>query len=152
MPAGRNKTNISHLIDLDSNGYDDYGIDSAIKEEENERQKLHKSISNSKIKKGNIRESYMYNNGNENNFVFEKYEPQPQPQQSQPQLEQKVIEPISNSYFTPSQMLSCVDVCNHVNSCPVCSKIHNNDKTIYIILIILLSIITIICLKKILNV
>ena len=46
---------------------------------------------------------------------------------------------------------NCLDICNHVNSCPLCSKIYNNnDRTIYIIIILILFAICIILMKKLL--
>lgn len=47
---------------------------------------------------------------------------------------------------------SCIDVCNHITSCPLCSKFYNHDRTSYMIIIIILSIICLILLKKVLNV
>ena len=47
---------------------------------------------------------------------------------------------------------SCLDVCSHVMSCPICSKFYNNDKTLYIMAIVILTIICVILLKKVLDV
>jgi hypothetical protein len=47
---------------------------------------------------------------------------------------------------------SCLDVAEHATNCPVCSKLYNNDKTIFIIIIAILSIIIILLLKRVLNV
>ena len=59
------------------------------------------------------------------------------------------IQRLSNqSQYEPS----CIDVCNHINSCPLCSKFYNNDKTAYIIIIIILTVICLLLLKKILNI
>jgi hypothetical protein len=70
-------------------------------------------------------------------------------------------------YFTPQQQypqqpymteqepvpqISCADIYKHIENCPICSKLYNNDKTIYIILIIFLIIVCIILLKKVLDV
>ena len=54
-------------------------------------------------------------------------------------------------YSLPDGSPSCIDVANHVDSCPICSKFYNNDKTVYIITIILLLIICILLLKKVLE-
>ena len=51
----------------------------------------------------------------------------------------------------PSNNISCLLVADHINSCPICSKFYNNDKTIYIIAIVVLAIICILLLKKVLN-
>lgn len=47
---------------------------------------------------------------------------------------------------------NCIDVSDHVHNCPVCSKLYCNDKTIYIVIIVLLTIICILLLKKVLDV
>jgi hypothetical protein len=47
---------------------------------------------------------------------------------------------------------SCVSVSDHVFNCKVCTKLYNNDRTIYIITIVMLSIICILLLKKVLNI
>lgn len=47
--------------------------------------------------------------------------------------------------------LHCIDVANHIKSCPICSKFYDNDKTMYVIAIIILVIICIILMKKVLE-
>lgn len=47
---------------------------------------------------------------------------------------------------------SCLEVADHIANCPICSKFYNTDKTLHIIIIVLLAIICIILLKKVLNV
>jgi hypothetical protein len=46
---------------------------------------------------------------------------------------------------------TCLDVADHAENCPVCSKLYNNDKTVYIIAIVILCIICILLLKRILD-
>jgi len=48
--------------------------------------------------------------------------------------------------------LSCIDVSDHCNNCPICSKLYNQDRTVYIIIITILALICFILLKKVLNV
>lgn len=55
-------------------------------------------------------------------------------------------------YEPPKPEITCIDVANHIEKCPLCSKFYNNDKTVYIIAIVLLSIICLLLLKKVLNV
>jgi len=55
-------------------------------------------------------------------------------------------------YSLPNDSPTCIDVANHIAYCPICSKFYNNDRTIYIIAIILLSLICILLLKKLLDV
>jgi hypothetical protein len=47
---------------------------------------------------------------------------------------------------------SCLDVADHVENCPICSKIYKSDQTIYLIAIVVLAVISIILLKKVLDV
>ena len=46
---------------------------------------------------------------------------------------------------------SCLDIAGHVSSCPICTKFYNDDRTIYIIAIIVLAVICILLLKKVLD-
>ena len=52
----------------------------------------------------------------------------------------------------PSNSPSCIDVANHFMMCPVCSRLYHNDKTVYIIAIVVLAFICILLLKKVLDV
>lgn len=49
-------------------------------------------------------------------------------------------------------MYNCIDIANHIKACPICSKLYNDDKTLYILCIVLLCIVIIILIKRILNV
>jgi hypothetical protein len=51
-----------------------------------------------------------------------------------------------------SSDLSCVNVADHASQCQVCSKLYQNDKTVYIVAIVILTIICIILLKRILEI
>ena len=51
-------------------------------------------------------------------------------------------------YYGPS----CLETHDHIMNCPICAKLYNNDKTIYIIVIIILSIICIMLMKRILDI
>jgi len=46
---------------------------------------------------------------------------------------------------------TCLEIAEHVSMCPICSKFYNNDKTVCIIAIIMLSIICILLLKRVLD-
>jgi hypothetical protein len=50
-----------------------------------------------------------------------------------------------------SGMGNCLDVSGHIENCPICSKLYKHDKTIMIITIVVLAIISILLLKKVLN-
>lgn len=45
----------------------------------------------------------------------------------------------------------CIDIFQHIESCPICSKFFKKDYSVYIIAIVLLSIICILLLKRVLN-
>jgi hypothetical protein len=50
-----------------------------------------------------------------------------------------------------SQAASCLELAQHAQNCPLCSKVYDNDKTVYIVTIIVLAIICILLLKKCLS-
>ena len=76
----------------------------------------------------------------------------------QPRYEEEMFdEPRYQEMFekpsqAPSRPFTCLDVCNHIKGCPLCSKFYNNDNSLYIIIIIALLILVIILTKKVLNV
>lgn len=53
--------------------------------------------------------------------------------------------------FEQTKQPNCVDLAEHAANCKVCAKLYHNDKTIYIIAIIVLVIICILLLKRILD-
>mgnify|MGYP003684366771 CR=1 FL=1 len=78
------------------------------------------------------------------------YEQQPQQQQQPPQEHYaEYYEQLSNSN---SSHLSCLEISEHIKNCPICSKFYNNDNTVYIIVIVILSIICILLLKRVLDI
>jgi hypothetical protein len=48
--------------------------------------------------------------------------------------------------------ISCIDIANHIQNCPICSKFYKNDTSIHMIVIITLAIICVLLLKRVLNV
>ena len=74
------------------------------------------------------------------------------------QMPQPVMQPViqQEMYIPPvkdiAQQLNCIDVANHIQSCPICSKFYHNDRSLYIITIAVLCIICILLLKRVLNV
>jgi hypothetical protein len=72
---------------------------------------------------------------------------QPPPQQPMPQPEPKNI----TTYDMPNNTPTCLDVAEHIANCPICSKFYNNDKTLYIVSIVVLAIVCVILLKKVLD-
>lgn len=69
----------------------------------------------------------------------------------QPQYEE-MFETQSTNQSQASPQFTCLDVCNHIKGCPLCSKFYKNDNSLYIIIIIALLILVIILTKKVLNV
>ena len=51
----------------------------------------------------------------------------------------------------PAPSINCQDFYNHVKSCPICSKFYNTDRTVYVIIIVLLSLVSLILLKRVLE-
>jgi len=72
---------------------------------------------------------------------------QPQPQNNEPPRENR-----SEAHFVHPFSFSCIDVSNHVKECPICCRFYHSDNTLYIILIVILSIICLLLLKRVLNV
>ena len=72
-------------------------------------------------------------------------------EQRQPRYEEEFKAPSPMPSQMPAQF-TCLDVCNHIKGCPLCSKFYNNDNSLYIIIIIALLILVIILTKKVLNV
>jgi len=81
-----------------------------------------------------------------------------------PQPPQHLVSPSSRPYMSPQQpqytstngdqaqqIASCLDLMSHAQNCPLCAKVYDNDKTVYIVTIIVLAIICILLLKKVLN-
>ena len=64
------------------------------------------------------------------------------------------LAPNSQMYYEPfvTDTLNCKDIAIHTKNCYVCSRLYNNDKTIYIIIISILCIIIILLMKRILDI
>jgi hypothetical protein len=56
------------------------------------------------------------------------------------------------TFDMPENSPTCLQFHEHFANCPICNKFYNNDKTIYIIAIIVLSIVCILLLKRVLDV
>ena len=66
-----------------------------------------------------------------------------------PTLEEGYEKPPEKMYAKSD--LSCLTVAEHIANCPICSKFYKDDKTIFIIAIIVLAVICILLLKKVLE-
>jgi hypothetical protein len=75
------------------------------------------------------------------------YEPPYEPQPSQIHMQ-----PPPQFHVQSPPQFNCIDIANHIQSCPICSKFYNTDKTIYIVVIIFLCFICLLLMKRILNV
>lgn len=71
---------------------------------------------------------------------------------SQQQGPPLVVQSEFNQFYQPPQIISCIDTAQHCTSCPVCSRLYNSDKTIYIVIIVILSMFCLILTKKVLDV
>jgi hypothetical protein len=77
----------------------------------------------------------------------------PQQEYQQQYQQQQVEAPSQKKMYTlPENSPSCIDVSNHISNCPICSKLYNNDRTLYIISIVFLLVICLLLFKKILDV
>lgn len=47
---------------------------------------------------------------------------------------------------------NCRDVCKHIKNCEICGKLYKNDRTIFLVIIVILSILCILLLKKVLKI
>ena len=70
----------------------------------------------------------------------------------EPEYEQHQYIPAPRQQFNALHDITCLHIANHIYDCPICSKFYNNDKTVYIICIVVLSIICIMLLKRVLDV
>lgn len=62
------------------------------------------------------------------------------------------VSDVRNKFEDDKRRIYCIDVAEHINSCPICSKFYNVDKTPYILAIVILSIVCIILLKRVLSI
>lgn len=74
-----------------------------------------------------------------------------QPYQQQPsQFRQPIMQTNTPNNIQQREM-SCLDIAHHVQECPICSKFYNNDKSVYIIMIVILAILCLLLIKKVMN-
>ena len=76
----------------------------------------------------------------------QQHQPQPHQLHSQPQPSQDVS--LKHQHIGSP---TCLEIVDHVSSCPICSRFYKNDNIVYIIAIVMLSIICILLLKRVLN-
>jgi hypothetical protein len=71
------------------------------------------------------------------------------PPQTLPQIPPPVFIQNTPPPVVSPPTLTCIDICNHIEKCPICSKFYHNDKSIYIVIIILLLVLCALLIKKI---
>jgi hypothetical protein len=75
----------------------------------------------------------------------------PPPLPPPPQMNLPPPPPPMNRMLDPLN-ISCIDISRHIQDCPICCKIYNtSDKSLYLIIIIILSVLCLILLKKALS-
>ncbi len=72
--------------------------------------------------------------------------------EEQPQPHMGFVSDVRNKFEDDKRRIYCIDVAEHISSCPICSKFYNVDKTPYILAIVILSIVCIILLKRVLSI
>lgn len=72
---------------------------------------------------------------------------------SEVQNNHNFVENLNNNMFIRNYPpeIHCIDVSRHIDSCPICSKFYNTDKSIYIIIIVFLAIVCVLLLKRVLE-
>lgn len=50
-----------------------------------------------------------------------------------------------------SRPISCIEITEHVQNCPICSKFYTTDSTVYVLLIIILAVVCLMLFKRVLN-
>lgn len=51
----------------------------------------------------------------------------------------------------PNGGVNCPSVMMHINSCPLCNKLYNPDRTLYILLIVILAVICLVLMKRVMD-
>lgn len=132
----RNVTPISQLIDLDTDDRMSDGVRSLIRNQDstyNMRQAIN----------GNYMSANQYGSGQfggSQNSMLNDMGDVIQPIQMQPKQE-----------IMMQHMITCPEVMDHIQNCPICSKLYNQDKTLYLIIIVLMGLVILILLKRILE-
>ena len=72
-----------------------------------------------------------------------------------PRMEQYIQEEAEEGggrRIDPLHDISCLQIAQHVHECPICSKFYNNDKSVYVVSIVILAIVCLLLLKRVLEV
>lgn len=158
------KTPIDDLLDLDAPGNDSEGMGKYKAIRTNMYGNSNNTKDNAKMLMQNreyedneyLKQNYsqQYNQQFPNNYQLQSQNQIQLPTQmyypTQDNFQLPKQQHLSNPY--PQQMCNCIDIANHIKDCPICSKFYDNDKTVYIVIIVLLTIICLLLLKRVLNV
>lgn len=158
MPGNPKNTTPIDLIDLDE--LEHSNIDPF--NNEKHRKYIRASIGSLPIQSGmnsNYNQVFSSNKYNlpENGNGHYQYQGQDQGhyQQNQGQYQQNQYQQNQGQQNQGQYMLndspSCIDVHEHIQRCPICSRFFKTDNTIYIITIVILAIVCILLLKRVLN-
>lgn len=55
----------------------------------------------------------------------------------------------SSSYSMMPSNINCIDIAQHIDTCPICSRLYDTDKTLYILAIIGLLVLCFLMVKRI---
>lgn len=136
-------TRIEDLPELGNDSYE--GGDSAISEGKQYRDTAKFIRNNRQIPQG----AGMTRNSD---YVHQIYQ-QPPPEEMIEQPQRVPVVKEMPAFSRPDPMsFNCVDISMHVQECPICSKFYNGDKSLYIVVIVILAIVCLLLLKRVLNV
>ena len=51
----------------------------------------------------------------------------------------------------PNGGVNCPSVMMHINSCPLCNKLYNPDRTLYILLIVIIAVVCLVLMKRVMD-
>ncbi len=51
----------------------------------------------------------------------------------------------------PNGGVNCPSVMMHINSCPLCNKLYNPDRTLYILMIVILAVVCLVLMKRVMD-
>lgn len=85
--------------------------------------------------------------------IRENYQEAPKPYPQHPSVPKNSAQ-LSNyqeSYVVPQAQFNCLDVANHIQKCPLCSKFYDNDRSMYWAAIVLLALACLYLLKRVMD-
>ena len=141
----------TRIEDLPELGNDSYEADAAIGEGNNHYRDTAKFIRNNRQiphGAGMTRQPEYNNHPSSQMMVYQ----QPQEEMMEPVQKVSYVKEMPPVTRPDPMSFHCVDVSMHVQDCPICSKFYNGDKSLYIVVIVILAIVCLLLLKRVLNV